>query len=474
MKKLSGLLAVSLVAVMMAPAARAEIASTAYVDNKDTAIRNDMEAKTNKVTDVDNYTGDDDSPDKYPSMAVANQMAKKAAAQNAAGKLDKVFAKNQNQVMVTDANGAVKATVVDTAGTGNAVTSVTVADGKYTVTKGTTFATKAELNTVQTTANNTASAVNNATTGLAATKAIADKNKTDIASMDTAYKAADTAINDKIGTVATGKTVVQMIEDAKTSATYDDAAVKADIKKKQDKLVASGENANIAGDDGVSVSIGTNGKITVKGNQAAINTALGDKQDKLGADQLKAVNSGIDATKVATYNTAVTTANNALPKATYDSQVGTVSSTNMGTTATTVVGAIKEIKSAVSAADGATVKTDQGTANKDKAVITNSTGKVTTGQIANSMIAPGAVNADKIAASAVTSDKIADGTIVDADISDSAAIAQSKISGLTDALAAKFVAPGTSVTSKDGTYTLTMKVADGKPTYAWEKIDRGE
>ena len=485
MKKLSGLLAVSLVAVMMAPAARADIASTEYVNKN-------MEAKTNKVTDTNNYTGDADSPDKYPSMAVANQMAKKAAAQNAAGKLDKVFAKNQNQVMVTDANGAVKATAVETAGTGNAVTAVTVADGKYTVTKGTTFATKAELNTVQTTANNTASAVNNATTGLAATKAIADKNKTDIAAMDTAYKAADTAINDKIGTVATGKTVVQMIEDAKTSATYDDAAVKADIKKKQDKLVASGENANIAGSDGVSVSIGTDGKITVAGNQAAINTALAGKQDKLSVDQLSAVNSGISKDKVATYNTAVTTANNALPKATYDTEVGTVSAANMGTTATTVVGAIKEIKSAVSATDGATVKTDQGTMNKDKAVITNSTGKVTTGQIANSMIATGAVNGDKIAASAVTSAKIsdsavttdkiaasavtsakiADGTIVNADISDSAAIAQSKISGLTDALAAKFVAPGTSATSTDGTYTLTMKVVNNQPTYAWEKIGR--
>lgn len=39
-----------------------------------------------------------------------------------------------------------------------------------------------------------------------------------------------------IGTVAEGKTVVQMIEDAKTAATYDDAAVKADIKKNTDAI----------------------------------------------------------------------------------------------------------------------------------------------------------------------------------------------------------------------------------------------
>ena len=56
--------------------------------------------------------------------------------------------------------------------------------------------------------------------------------------------------------------------------------------------------------------------------------------------------------------------------------------------------------------------------------------------------------------------------------SDIPALTTGKITGLDDALAAKFVAPGTSVTSKDGTYTLTMKVADGKPTYAWESIGR--
>lgn len=44
-----------------------------------------------------------------------------------------------------------------------------------------------------------------------------------------ALQAADTSINNKIGTVAEGKTVVQMIEAAQTAATYDDTAVKADI-----------------------------------------------------------------------------------------------------------------------------------------------------------------------------------------------------------------------------------------------------
>lgn len=64
----------------------------------------------------------------------------------------------------------------------------------------------------------------------------ADKNASDIATLTqtvadnkTAAENADKAINEKIGTVAEGKTVVQMIEAAQTAATYDDAKVKADI-----------------------------------------------------------------------------------------------------------------------------------------------------------------------------------------------------------------------------------------------------
>lgn len=42
-----------------------------------------------------------------------------------------------------------------------------------------------------------------------------------------ARAAADTAINNKIGTVTSGKTVVEMISDAQTAATYDDTTVKS-------------------------------------------------------------------------------------------------------------------------------------------------------------------------------------------------------------------------------------------------------
>lgn len=50
------------------------------------------------------------------------------------------------------------------------------------------------------------------------------------------------AINTKIGSVTEGKTVVQMIEAAQAAATYDDTAVKADIKKNADAIeVIQGE-----------------------------------------------------------------------------------------------------------------------------------------------------------------------------------------------------------------------------------------
>lgn len=47
-----------------------------------------------------------------------------------------------------------------------------------------------------------------------------------------------TAINDKIGEVAEGKTVAEMISDAQTAATYDDTQVKADIQANADAIDA--------------------------------------------------------------------------------------------------------------------------------------------------------------------------------------------------------------------------------------------
>lgn len=75
-----------------------------------------------------------------------------------------------------------------------------------------------------------------------------------------ALQAADTAINDKIGTVAEGKTVVEMIADAQTAAKYDDAAVKADIAANAASIKTINEGAVMtSGIDADKVAqIGTN------------------------------------------------------------------------------------------------------------------------------------------------------------------------------------------------------------------------
>ena len=108
--------------------------------------------------------------------------------------------------------------------------------------------------------------------------------------------------------------------------------------------------------------------------------------------------------------------------------------------AQTAASAAQSTATAAQNAANTKVTTAQGSSAANKAVITNSSGNIITGQIATGMIAndavtsaklaAGAVDATALASNAVTSAKIADGTIVNADISASAAIAASKISGL--------------------------------------------
>jgi hypothetical protein len=80
------------------------------------------------------------------------------------------------------------------------------------------------------------------------------------------------------------------------------------------------------------------------------------------------------------------------------------------------------------------------------------TGKIADSAVTSAKIADGTIVTGDIADGAITSAKLLDGTIVDGDINASAAIAQSKISGLTTALAAK--AP-----LADPTFTGTVTAA---------------
>lgn len=69
-----------------------------------------------------------------------------------------------------------------------------------------------------------------------AVKTEVDEAIKDAKSAGTIAQAAVTALDAKVGAVTEGKTVVQMISEAQSAATYDDATVKADIKKNADAI----------------------------------------------------------------------------------------------------------------------------------------------------------------------------------------------------------------------------------------------
>lgn len=137
-------------------------------------------------------------------------------------------------------------TSVEVTGAGNAVTAAVIdATGrKLTLTKGATYVTAAEVDAKIT---DKIGAIDGTVK-----KYIDDKTSgivTD-ASMEALTKRVDAAENnvntlsEKVGAVPAGKTIVKMIEDAQTAATYDDAAVKADIKKNADAIgVLNGSGA---------------------------------------------------------------------------------------------------------------------------------------------------------------------------------------------------------------------------------------
>ncbi len=101
MKKISGILTVSLVAVMAVGAARADLAATTYVDEAVEAATANMEVTTNKVSSTDEV-GTKDKTELYPSVKYAEDFARSAAASAIAtginsGTLKNEFAKKQDK-----------------------------------------------------------------------------------------------------------------------------------------------------------------------------------------------------------------------------------------------------------------------------------------------------------------------------------------------------------------------------------------
>lgn len=80
------------------------------------------------------------------------------------------------------------------------------------------------------------------------------------------------ALSDKVGTVTEGKTVVQMIADAQTAATYDDAAVKASIKSNADAIATLNGAATVAGSVDKKIADAINDFSTKVSEDGTVNT----------------------------------------------------------------------------------------------------------------------------------------------------------------------------------------------------------
>ena len=184
----------------------------------------------------------------------------------------------------TDISGLIPKITGATAG--NVVTAKADGTVEDSGIKAADLATKAEVKAVDDKADaNKASidAINNADTGILKTaKDYADSNVKDLAdgvvatntaaiatlngdettagSVKKAVKDASDTINAKIGDVAEGKTVVQMIEDAKTTATYDDTEIRGLIQDNADAIEAH----KTAIDDKVTTLVGTDTNKSVR------------------------------------------------------------------------------------------------------------------------------------------------------------------------------------------------------------------
>ena len=132
-------------------------------------------------------------------------------------------------------------------------------------------------------------AASKATMAQVETKGYAVKTEVDTAVADAKKAGTDAqtsinALSDKVGTVPTDKTVVQMIADAQTAATYNDSAVKASIKTNTDAI------AKLNGTDTIEGSVAKTVKDAVaaeqtraEGKEQANATAIAGVKDKVDA-----------------------------------------------------------------------------------------------------------------------------------------------------------------------------------------------
>ena len=174
---------------------------------------------------------------------------------------------------VTKNTGDIK-TINDSLVEGGSVSNA-IADAKKAGTDAKTAVTTLETGKVKDNTDAIAAIKDTDTGILKQAKTYADGKDTAIAAAkkagDDAQAAVDTLAG-KIGTIPTDKTVVKMIEEAQTAATYDDAAVKADIKKNADAIGVLNGGDTIDGSVAKSVKDAINDFATKVSEDGTVNT----------------------------------------------------------------------------------------------------------------------------------------------------------------------------------------------------------
>ena len=448
MIKSKGIFAVSFIAMMVAGGAYANIASQGYVDQQidtrqvagdyatntalgtvRTTATNAQSAATAAQTAADDAQ---DAADAAASAAATAQQTANAKVSTAQG------SSAANKAVITNASGNI------TTGT---ISSAMITDGTIT---------NADISASAAIAQSKISGLTTALAGKANTADVPTKTSDltndsgfitsgDLpAEYELPVATADTLGGVKSGgdiTVATSGAVTVNSATKADSATTAASATKATQDASGNVITSTYATKTEVGSKLSSISGSTSGtgnvvtSVSASGSTVSATKGITAEETKNKVTSVRAASSATDTA----YPSEKAVATALAAKANTSALSGYATTSALGAVEDKAEAAQSAASTAQSTAN-AKVSTAQGSAAANKAVITNSSGNITTGQIASGMIADdavtsaklaaGAVDATALASGAVTSAKIADGTITNADISASAAIAASKISGL--------------------------------------------
>ena len=427
MIKSKGIFAVSFIAMMVVGGAYANIASQGYVDQQVDAKQNASTAV--KVATAGTAVGDASHPVYVNASGVATRIDKVAAAASAdtatsatkatqdgnGANIANTYAKKtelptvNNATLTIQKNGATVDTFTANA-SANKTINITVPTQTSQLQNNSGYITSADLPDEYQLKAATASELGGVKSGgdiTVATSGAVTVNSANQADTATTATSATKATQDASGNVIT--------------STY---ATKTEVGSKL---------SSISGSTGGTGNVVTS--VSASGSTVSATKGITAEETK---NKVKSVRAAASATDTA-YPSEKAVATALAAKADASALSGYATTSALGAVEDKAEAA-QSAASAAQTAANAKVATAQGSGNANKAVITNSSGNITTGTISSGMIAndavtaakiaTGAVGTDGLASDAVTSAKIADGTIVNANIASNAAIAASKISGL--------------------------------------------